>query len=195
MINVSIITPIYNEDLELVKRTIRSVASQDANCNINHILCHDGPPTLDYSSINNLIFSPFRLGGYGAKIRQWAYDNTPKADFYAFIDTGNIIFPDYVSTQLSLLLNDNSIDFATCSILHMGPLPPGIPVPSVLDGKTIKIGSIDTMQIFCREKVLNQIGWLEHEQSRGYFSDGYTFSEWNKQFKFNSTPKVLGAHI
>jgi hypothetical protein len=194
MIKVTVITPIYNESLDAINRTISSIKAQDANCDITHVICHDGPTLLDYSSLDNLIFSP-RLGGYGSKVRQWVYENTPKADYYAFIDTGNMIFPDYISTNLSLLLNDPSVDFSTCSILHLGPLPRGVPAPSVLNGRTIKIGSIDTMQVFCREKVLKEVGWLEHQESNGYFSDGHTYSEWNKKFKFVSTLRVLGAHI
>ena len=104
---VYVVTPYYQESLEVLKRCHDSVlAQQEVNCDITHIMVADGfaRPEVDDWAVAHVKF-PTAHGDYG---------NTPRAigamlaqaegaDFITYLDVDNWYYPEHLASMLARL--------------------------------------------------------------------------------------------
>jgi len=197
--SVTIITPTYNRNSNILKRCFASVDTQ-TYYNWNHLVLVDDETVEKH--IPNEVSEMFRMNreficmgkrtnNYGNSPRQLGIEKG-LGDYFVFLDDDNVIFPNYLETMVKYLEQNVEKQMAICKIIHMGPLPAkfGDP-PKVLSGNPPVLQNIDTLQVCVRKDVVKTFGWLD----KGYLADGYTIEYWGQNCKYGFVDEILGVHL
>ena len=209
---VSIITPTFQrQDPVTFKRMLASVNTQTL-ANWEHIVASDGilerhilewmleeSREMRIGTSRRYIVTAQHFGGYGGGVRQEIQTNYARGKYLCFLDDDNFLMPTYLEKLVRALTLAQSTDincrFAVCPILHFGPLPPFHgKTPVILPGVP-KPQLIDTLQVLVETDAMNQVGWID---PLSYISDGLTFEELARRFRFTRTPlldEVLAVHL
>jgi glycosyltransferase involved in cell wall biosynthesis len=196
--SITIITPTYNRDKNILLRCIKSVDSQIYQ-NFKHVIIvddekfepHISSDFIDLYSNDKRTFIKlgYRSNNYGNTPRQTAINNA-NTDYIVFLDDDNIIFPNYLS---ELIKGIDDYDIGICKIVHLGPLPPKLyPPPKILDGNPPVLQNIDTLQVMVKTIIMKKEGW---EVDKGYLADGYTIHKLCSKNNFVFINEILGIHM
>lgn len=196
--SISIITPTYNRNQNILLRCIKSVDSQIYQ-NFKHIIIvddenfepHVTSEFIELHSSDKRIFIKlgYRSNNYGNTPRQKAIDMAD-TDYIVFLDDDNIIFPNYLNDMINGI---KEYDIGICKIVHLGPLPaPLYPPPKILDGNPPVLQNIDTLQIIVKTNIMKKEGW---EIDKGYLADGYTIDKICSKNNFIFINEILGIHM
>ena len=211
---IAIITSTWNRDISIIERCVRTIQAQSYGIeNILHFICSDGPEEIKITNFINIHKEEFintfyccsgeNTNSWGAGPRQWVLDNILTEDsfgihvkYVCFIDDDNIIFPDYIQSNIELLEENPDKVFSICNIIHCGPLPDhlGIP-PKIITGIPPVYRNIDTLQVVCKLDEMKQCSWTSNSGISGYFNDGETYDRLGKMFSWIHNDKLLGIHI
>lgn len=197
---ITVITPTFCRDMEIVNRCIGSVRVQTEK-NWEHIICSDGEKE---SQVADLVssYGDDRLkyfytdsrkeGDYGNNVRNEMLKKA-RGEYVVFLDDDNLIIPEYFEVMLGALTEGDG-QFAICRCLHFGPLQPIVGNPPVrLTGIPPQLHYIDTLQVMARREDLLAIGgW---DQKAGYFADGITFEKLAENYKYVEVKQTLAIHL
>lgn len=196
--SITIITPTYKRDENILLRCIKSVDSQIYQ-NFKHIIMVDDINLEDhitsdfinsYSSDKRTFMSlGYRSNNYGNNPRQKCIEMT-ETDYIVFLDDDNVIFPNYLS---ELIKGVKNFSIGICKIVHLGPLPaPLWPPPKIIDGNPPILQNIDTLQVIVKTEVMKKERW---EVDKGYLADGYTLEKICKNNDYIFINEILGIHM
>jgi glycosyltransferase involved in cell wall biosynthesis len=194
---ITIITPTFRRDIKIIERCIGSVKLQTIE-NFKHLIYSDGiyeqnvKKLIDNQNDNRLSYGVTKVkhGGYGEGVRQEVLEKVD-TEFVMFLDDDNVLMPTYIKKMTDAILN-NDVDFAVCNVIHYGPLPQHLGKPPiVMSNNIVKLQNIDTLQIVIKTDKFMEVGW----KKMGYCSDGYTYEELGKRFKFISVNECLAIHF
>jgi hypothetical protein len=196
---VTIITPTYQRNPDIVQRNIACVRAQSYP-HWRHIICSDG---VFEKAVYELVFQEGDLrrtycvaekhyGDFANSVRHEMLTKHAETEFVLFYDDDNIILPNYLEKMIgSLEKTANGEQFAICQLMHFGPVIKSVGRPPVLLEGVPKAKYIDTLQVVARTKAMKAVGWLKN----GYCSDGYTFEELGRRFSFVRVNECLALHM
>jgi glycosyltransferase involved in cell wall biosynthesis len=196
---ITIITPADTNDPKIVKRCIDCVKRQTFQ-DWYHVICSDGAPDHVVSDLVNhekdprieYKYTEKKYDDLGASVRQQVMDKWVDSEFLMFLNLDNIIFPKYLDKMIQALGEAKHFEqFAICEIMHFGPLMDFVGNPPFLLVGEPKLYFIDTMQVVVTTEAMKTIGW----QNKGYCSDGYTFEELGRKYKYVRVSECLGIHM
>ena len=198
--SITIITPTYKRDSDILRRCIDCVESQTYK-NWFHIVVVDDvgfEGNISQSLIDEYSSPKRKFICTGANSNNWG--NTPKqhgidaatTDFIVFVDDDNVIFPNYLNKFMRYFDTYPTHGMAICKIIHCGPLAPhwGEP-PKIIDGNPPAVRNIDTIQICIRTAIAKDCTWL----NLGYCGDGHTIVNFSNHCTFGYIPEILALHL
>lgn len=197
---ITIITPTYMRNEEILNRCLASVNGQTYT-DWEHIVIVDDATLeghVSQQTLDRFADSRRRVVPLGYNSKNWA--NTPRqrgieratGDYLVFLDDDNVFFPDALEQYVRYFEDHPDIHMAICKILHCGPLAAYHgPPPKILDGKPPTLQNVDTLQVCVWAPVAKRHGWLD----KGYMSDGYTIELWASQCSYAHLEKILGCHL
>jgi hypothetical protein len=196
---VTIITPTYQRNPDIVQRNIECVRAQSFP-HWRHIICSDG---VFEKAVYDLILqegdsrrayciAEKHYGDFANSVRHEMLTKHADTEFVLFYDDDNIILPNYLEKMIGALeKNDNGEQFAICQLMHFGPVIKSVGRPPVLLEGVPKVKYIDTLQVVARTEAIKTVGWLKN----GYCSDGHTFEELGRRFAFVRVNECLALHM
>lgn len=198
---VTIITPTFQQqDQKSLHRMLASVQTQ-TYYNWEHIVCSDGGHEQHIAndisvygeSRRQYTCSSQHHGGYGAGVRNEIMRMKAQGKYLCFLDDDNFLMPDYLEKMVGALEGaTNGERFAICKILHFGPVRQDVGLaPLYLKGEP-KLCFIDTLQIMVHADTMKEMGWIKPED---YCSDGYTYEELGKRYKYVRVDDCLAVHL
>jgi glycosyltransferase involved in cell wall biosynthesis len=197
---VSVITPTYRRDLNVVRRCLDCMKLQSIP-SWEQFVCSDGEKepyvesliqSMGDSRIQYHFTEGKKPGDFGNTVRSEMLKKA-RGKYVLFFDDDNLILPDYLQDMISALEGTDN-DFAVCNIMHFGPLMEsevGKP-PKVLTGNPVKLYHIDPLQVLVKRETMQKVGW---DTEVGYLSDGVTLEKLGKDYKHVRVEKVLGVHL
>lgn len=195
---VSVITPTYKRDLDIIRRSINCLQLQRVS-NWEQLICSNGIEEPEVRNMvqeindDRVVYSHCEApeGDFGNYARK-AMLNEARGKYVMFFDDDNIILPDFFTIMVSAL-EDSGADYAVAQVMHFGPLNEAVAgkPPVVLDGRQIELFHIDPLQFLVRREVMQEIGW---DTANGYISDGITLQKLNGR-PMVQVPMVLGVHV
>jgi len=197
---VSVITPTWKRDLEVIQRCMDCVALQ-TGVSWEHLICSNGGEEIAVRKLVERRGDPRVKYFHTGPVGKGDYGNTARAMMIekaegilvAFVDDDNIVLPDFLK-EMSDALNGTAKGFAVCDIVHFGPLDKrtGMKPPVVLKGEPVKLTYIDPLQVVVRMHAIKSVGW---DIETGYLSDGVTLEKLGDEFEHVKVDKVLGFHM
>lgn len=202
--DVLIITPTYKRDISILERCILCVKSQSYP-KVRHLVVYDDLEVPDdvYDLCESHGVEVISIGAensntWGAYPRQFGMEyDLFGADYVAFVDDDNVIFPTYVSKMVEKIESE-PLDAVICEIIHMGPLSKAFfsNIPAVVTGKPPMLKNIDTLNVLFRWGTFAKFGWVVDKGDEGYFNDGYTYERiFQSGIKYGYVSEVLGVHL
>lgn len=195
---VSVITPTYKRDPEVIRRCIGSMLLQ-TDPNWEQLVCSDGELEVHVRDLVRSIGDPRVRYYHTVGKKEGDFGNTVRSEmlkvargtYVMFFDDDNVILPNYMDEMLSSIAL--GFDVAICHIMHFGPLNEKEvgKAPKVLTGDPVKLYHIDPLQVVVRREVMKEIGW---DTTVGYLSDGVTLEKLAAR-KIVRVDKVLGVHM
>jgi hypothetical protein len=193
---VTVITPTYERDINIINRSIDCLKLQDCR-NWNQVICSNGKYEQDVENLVK-IADDGRIAYKHCKAPVGDFGNYARCDmlkgvdtkYVMFFDDDNVILPNYISTMIEAI-ESGDYDYAVCKIMHFGPLNESVtgPPPIVLDGSNISLYHIDTLQFLVKTDTMKEIGW----DTTSYVSDGITLEKL-KDRRGIQVREVLGVH-
>ena len=196
---VTIITPTYQRNPDIVQRNIACVRAQSFP-HWRHIICSDGVfekavydlVLQEGDSRRTYCVAEKHYGDFANSVRHEMLTKHADTEYVLFYDDDNIILPNYLDKMMRALeKTTNGEQFAICQLMHFGPVIKSVGKPPVLIKGVPKVKYIDTLQVVAKTKAMKTVGWL----NSGYCSDGYTFEELGRRFSFVRVNECLALHM
>ena len=196
---VTIITPTYQRNPDIVQRNIECVRAQSYP-HWRQIICSDGVfekavydlVLQEGDSRRTYCVAEKHYGDFANSVRHEMLTKHADTEYVLFYDDDNIILPNYLEKMIAALENTaNGEQFAICQLMHFGPVTKSVGRPPVLLKGVPKVKHIDTLQVVAKTKAMKTVGWLKS----GYCSDGYTFEELGRRFSFVRVNECLALHM
>jgi glycosyltransferase involved in cell wall biosynthesis len=187
---ITVITPTYKRPKEIIERAVGSLRTQTYKDWIQ-IICSDGikeeiPEQIAKENNGKVIYTWTQksYNDYGPGVRSEMLNNV-ESEYVCFFDDDNILMPTYLEKMINAI-EENDVDFAICHCLHYGPLPQhfGKP-PAIVTGIPPKLQNIDTIQIVCKTKIIQETGWQMQ----------LTYQLLGQKYKYVEVPEVLALHM
>ena len=195
---VTVITPTYKRDIEMVRRSIEVMQLQYEQ-NWEHLICSNG---LEEPAVRKLIedmgdervtyhWCEAPLGDYGNYARKEMLE-VARGDYVLMLDDDNYIMPEYIRLMLETL-EMSKADFAVCRVMHFGPLNEKVrgKPPVILGTDKLEVYHIDILQFLMRRDAIIDIGW---DRENGYISE-VSLERMASKYRGVEIPLVLGVHI
>ena len=198
---VSVITPTYHRDLDIVRRCIDCMRLQGMT-SWEQLVCSDGEKERYIEALiqdmgDNRVQYHFtegkKPGDFGNTIRAEMLKKA-RGKYVLFFDDDNLILPDYLQEMVKTLEGNPSADFVVCRIMHFGPLNEDVvgKPPKILMGDPVKLYHVDPLQVLVKREVMQKVGW---DTEVGYLSDGTTLEKLGKDYKGIRNENMLGIHL
>ena len=132
-------------------------------------------------------------GHFGAGVRQEVLTERVTTEYVMFLDDDNTLHPQYLQRMIEALDRaEDGEQFAICAIWYLpSRANPSRPfVPFVLKGDP-SVDHIDTLQVVVKTKAMRDVGWC----LRGYCSDGFTYEELARRYKYVRVNECLAVHL